>query len=132
MDSFREVLDLYKIQNLSLPTNEAETMLLEDIAKIVGIGADVLRMDTPFFSLGFTSMDLIRLLIDVPIIGIMKNPTLSAAIRDLLSDNTSNSDKQSLVDQVSDKTTDVANPTRPASTYGPIVVFNADGGKASL
>ncbi|KAK0707146.1 acyl-protein synthetase [Lasiosphaeria miniovina] len=69
------------------PASEAETLLLQDIAAIAAGGSTAppptLSVDTPVFSLGFTSMDLIRLKhrldtrlgISVPVITLMKHPT---------------------------------------------------------
>lgn len=97
MSSHREALNAYKVQaKLRAPTllvtTEAETLLIDDFAKTINIEPDTLGPETPFFDLGFTSMDLIRLKqrIDtrlgapVPVITIMRNCTprlLAAALQ---------------------------------------------------
>ncbi|RYO96765.1 hypothetical protein DL763_003041 [Monosporascus cannonballus] len=117
-------LEKYRSSKLSLPDNEAEARLLDDVRKISSGGLATVGADTPFFEIGFTSMDLIRLKrqidsrlqLDIAIITFMRNPTvksLTSALRDL----------------------DLTNKPRsaqPATAYDPVVPFLSSGSKTPL
>ncbi|RYP81523.1 hypothetical protein DL769_001931 [Monosporascus sp. CRB-8-3] len=117
-------LEKYRSSKLSLPGNEAEACLLDDVGKISSGGLATAGVDTPFFEIGFTSMDLIRLKrqidgrlqLDIPIITFMRNPTvrsLASALRDLDPTNKPSS-------------------AQPGTTYDPVVPFLSSGSKTPL
>jgi acyl carrier protein len=111
----------------SRPTRKTEARLVEDVAETLGAPPDALDIspETSLFDIGFTSMHVVklkyhierRLGIDVPVILIMRNPTVQALAADL--DDLRHSE---------------ARTYRLASTdsYGPVVVFRADGSKTPL
>ncbi|OTA90056.1 hypothetical protein M434DRAFT_23101 [Hypoxylon sp. CO27-5] len=119
----RAVEQVYK--NESRLKSEAEAHLLEDVAETLCLTPDVLGtyVETSLFDIGFTSMHIIklkyyierRLGIDVPVIHIMKNPTIRALAVDL--------DAQ----MQHSKTGPV-----PIDSYDPVVVLRARGSKTPL
>ncbi|CRG83981.1 hypothetical protein PISL3812_01331 [Talaromyces islandicus] len=91
--SYEQRLKALRKQNIIQANNSFEALLLEDVTSCLGIEPDDIGLNTPFFDLGMTSMDLIRLKkriserldIDIPIITFMKSPTvgeLAAALRE--------------------------------------------------
>ncbi|KAH7384626.1 acyl-protein synthetase [Pyrenochaeta sp. MPI-SDFR-AT-0127] len=117
---------MYK--NGSKSTNEAEANLLEHVAETLGLSPDVLDItpETSLFDIGFTSMHVIKLKyhierhlkIDVPVIMIMKNPTIRALAADLGA-------------HVRHSTADSGQPAS-IDSYDPVVVFRAEGSKTPL
>ncbi|KAK7946088.1 acetyl-CoA synthetase-like protein [Apiospora aurea] len=122
--SFNEAIQNYRSQALSVPQSEAEAYILNDVAEVMGVEPHAISLDTPFFNVGCTSMDLIRLKhridgrlqIHLPIITIMHNPTVRS-LASFLRDN---------------QPTNASNATVPTSTYDPVVVFQATGSKTPL
>jgi thioesterase domain-containing protein/acyl-coenzyme A synthetase/AMP-(fatty) acid ligase/acyl carrier protein len=123
-DYYNTALDSYRLETLTLPRTEVEAWILRNIAEVINIPLDRIGIDTPFFNLGYTSMDLIRLkrLIDkrlqtdVPIISIMKYPTA-----------------RQLADALNDiHTIARQNKPEPPSTYNPVVAFKTDGKQTPL
>lgn len=115
----------HSVQSLSVGT-KAESFLIVDFAKTLGVAHDNIGPETQVFELGCTSMDLIRLKhriytrlgITVPIITIMKNPTarlLAAAL------NLEHGSEEPL-----------ARPEDPVVDYDPLVVFRPHGTKTPL
>ncbi|KAI0173697.1 acyl-protein synthetase [Hypoxylon sp. FL1284] len=128
VSSHRQSLKAYRggIQSASslVVSNVAESLLVDDFAKTLGINPDMIRPDTQVFELGFNSMDLIRLKrridarlgIAVPVITLIKNPTarlLAAA----LSSKPSSSHLQERADVLD---------------YDPVVIFKSSGTKTPL
>ncbi|TLD05231.1 uncharacterized protein PgNI_09348 [Pyricularia grisea] len=111
----------------------AEASLMRDVAETLGVSETAMGLDSPFYSLGITSMDLIRLKnrIDkrlgttLPIVLLMKHPTvrelavsLEAHVRACGGGGATNNDKNVLQD--------VAVP------YDPVVAFQTVGDKTPL
>ena len=112
-------------REIQAPVSQAEALLMADLADIRPMTPGTMGVDTSFFELGFTSMDLImlkhrtdtRLATEVPIVLIMKNPTarsLAAAIHI----------------NVGDADTKEATPN--AHDYDPVVTFRTSGTKTPL
>lgn len=91
--SYESRLKTLRRQNIIQAKNSFEVLLLEDVTGCLGIEPGDIGLNTPFFDLGITSMDFIRLKkriserldTDIPIITFMKSPTvgeLAVALRD--------------------------------------------------
>ncbi|KAK3360903.1 hypothetical protein B0T24DRAFT_653011 [Lasiosphaeria ovina] len=125
------------------PASEAETLLLQDIAAIMAGGSTAppptFGVGTPVFSLGFTSMDLIRLKhrldtrlgISVPVITLMKHPTarsLAGALEFQMSSSDASLARNPISPHSSAPNTDNGND----STYDPVVTLAATGHRTPL
>ncbi|KAI1323780.1 acyl-protein synthetase [Xylariaceae sp. FL0255] len=121
-----QIVNSYRSANPSLPLDAMELVILDQIAEILSIAPEVVRVDAPLFSLGFTSMELVRLKrhvdlrlqINFPMIEIMKSPSvrvLAAKLKDYLSC------RRSKLEAVNGD-----------SEYDPVVVFNSEGDKTPL
>jgi thioesterase domain-containing protein/acyl carrier protein len=117
-----------KLKNGSEPPNEAEANLIENVAETLDATPEDLDIspETSLFDIGFTSMHVIkleynmerRLGIDVPVILIMKNPTIRALAAGLdahLRHSKADSHEPISIDG-----------------YDPVVVFRAEGSKTPL
>jgi acyl-CoA synthetase (AMP-forming)/AMP-acid ligase II/thioesterase domain-containing protein/acyl carrier protein len=91
--SYEQRLKTLRKQNIIEAKSSFEALLLEDVTGCLGIKPGDIGLNTPFFDLGMTSMDLIRLKkriserldADIPIITLMKSPTvgeLAVALRE--------------------------------------------------
>ncbi|QKX58548.1 uncharacterized protein TRUGW13939_05673 [Talaromyces rugulosus] len=93
IESYEHRLKILRKQNIIQAKCSFEVLLLEDVTGCLGIEPGNIGLNTPFFDLGMTSMDLIRLKkriserldVDIPIIKFMKSPTvgeLAVALRE--------------------------------------------------
>lgn len=91
--SYEHRLKKLRKQSFIQANNSFEALLLEEITGCLGVEPGDIGLNTPFFDLGMTSMDLIRLKkqisdrleTDIPIITFMKSPTvgeLAVALRE--------------------------------------------------
>lgn len=122
----RETTRSLLTQHETVPATNTETQLLEQVSQVLGIDPRTIGVDFPLLDLGFTSMNLIQLkhLIEnhvdfqVPIITIMKNPTikhLAAALDEL---------------HCRHAATSILSP--PRVPYNPVVTLRARGNKTPL
>ncbi|EHL01931.1 putative Dimodular nonribosomal peptide synthase [Glarea lozoyensis 74030] len=105
--------------------NEAEAKLLEHVVETLDRGTEEVTLgpETSLFDIGFTSMHVIklkhlierRLGIDVPVVLIMKNPTVRALAIE--------------IDACSKKNNSISTSFE---SYDPVVVFRAEGAKTPL
>ncbi|CAI6227115.1 unnamed protein product [Periconia digitata] len=110
------------------PKNKMEAKLLEHIAEVLEATPDMLDIhpEASLFDIGFTSMHVIKLKwiidkylgVDVPVILIMRNPT----IRSLAVD----------IEAHLQRSKDVTDQPATRDTYDPVVVFRPDGSKTPL
>lgn len=110
-------LDSHRLRNMGSPANEAEERLLRDFAEVLGLEHGTIGVNTPFFDMGITSMDLIRLKrvidtrvnLDIQMTTLMTNPTarsLVVALEDL--------------------------NAKGQETYNPVVTLRHEGSKTPL
>ncbi|RYP67311.1 hypothetical protein DL770_008640 [Monosporascus sp. CRB-9-2] len=106
------------------PATNAEVLMLADFANVMGIkNSDTIGVKTPIWDLGCTSMDLIklnrrvsfRLQIDVPIITLIRHPTVQSLATEL--------DKMMLQQQ---------QPATAPEPYDPVATFCGTGHKTPL
>jgi acyl-CoA synthetase (AMP-forming)/AMP-acid ligase II/thioesterase domain-containing protein/acyl carrier protein len=111
--------------------NKVEEFLMNDIASARDLSPEDFDVDTPFFDLGFSSMDLIKLKhkidrrfgITVPLIKLLKNPTAQSLAAVL--------GPEVDPDYASTTNGGAAVPVQPAA-YDPIVTLRSGGSKAPL
>ncbi|PZC98456.1 CaiC, Acyl-CoA synthetases (AMP-forming) AMP-acid ligases II [Pyrenophora tritici-repentis] len=112
----------------SKPENESEGALIENVAETLGAASDVLDItsETSLFDIGFTSMHVIklkyhiepRLGTDVPVVLIMKNPTIRALAADIdayMKQSQGDSDEPATIED-----------------YDPVVIIRGEGSKTPL
>ncbi|KAK5625637.1 hypothetical protein RRF57_001353 [Xylaria bambusicola] len=103
--------------------NDAETLIIGILSGLQRAGSDTIGIDTSIFELGFSSIDIIRLKLQIdrqlgtsiPVTTLMRHPTPS-----------------SLAKALSFKQDGSSSSSRTGSNYDPVVVFNASGSKTPL
>jgi acyl-CoA synthetase (AMP-forming)/AMP-acid ligase II/thioesterase domain-containing protein/acyl carrier protein len=117
VDSFQPVAN-----SSEYSPNTAEQALIGDISETINVSPNEIPLDTVFYRMGFTSMDLIRLKnristrmnMEVPIILLMKNLTVQALATAL----------EACKPQASSVAT--------SAEYDPVVTLNSEGDKVPL
>lgn len=139
----QESLSVYRNKKVEVSVDifgPDEALLKEDFAETLGIGLDsIASPEAQLFELGFTSMDLIRLKrrldtrlgIEVPVIALLKNPTvrsLAAALNDI---TVKENGREKRMGQTGPSTALTSSATI-AAYYDPVVTFRSGGTKAPL
>ncbi|KAK7741960.1 hypothetical protein SLS62_010855 [Diatrype stigma] len=131
----RSQVDAFRQRQVAghLPSTEEEELLREDFAETKGLDLGSIGIDTPFFELGFTSLDLIRLKrrisnrlgSNVPTVTLIRNPTVRALAAISLG-------KDSPQSPIGLSPAEAPGPSRVGTNYDPVVVLRANGSKTPL
>ncbi|RYP52145.1 hypothetical protein DL768_002695 [Monosporascus sp. mg162] len=142
VESHKAAVQRYRLNKMRSPSNELQRQLLEDFANLLGVQPEALGIDVPVFELGFTSMDLIRLKqrirtrlgVTVPVITLMKNPSvasLASALTEMLKQGDCPLPLRSEF-PIAPADPCLRGPQNSASEFNPVVCLRASGSKTPL